>query len=713
MALVPTRRATFNHQGLALAGYTHVEQDDGCGRLNSGELDEQQTLPVTEAVAQAQTAALSLCDLMRQMVPESFPAPDLDLAGRIGPFGLRNRAANVYRTQDVGPNHFSSSRSHYLPAPGGESGGEYQYLRPYMVTSHPFDARVGTGNDGGTAATATRGNLEQFLDQVSTPVVPLIPPVFSSIAGVVTALGSRNRPIAGLAEFNVESGFVEANENWHFHGTGTFDYFLIDRPNVPFPVYAVSDGVVLSAGWNASAGNFVIIEHANGPTTLRTLYHHLVNRASDDFRRARDYVSLCANQGPALQAAANCAAMRRTANNSGDIDFEDEVAFAAKYLRDHGQLPSNWGKDAQPLLVGRGSVVYRGQQIGWAGDTGYNSGNVHLHFGIAAESPVNRSGRFWWGFDPYGLYSVPASYVGLYPSGDPASNQLQSTSAYAPFMPDYAVMPRGVFHLGADYYRRIGWSPTLIVPVDSGCGPLFAGSFQFGQRERPARILMDLQRLREECDRLGEQGWIPHSIQWSPGLGFSATWEPVPGARAQTMLYGVPLDDMGAFARSVAAATAGLGFRWRLVDVCPYLDGARLLAVVVIDRSELILPTDPNPDYQLVVGSQPSSFDAGVRRLVREGRVVTRLHAYPQGAETRYLLLHRAQAGGEAVRTIIAADREGFAHRCAQERAAGFQLVGLAVRSVNTRARFGGRVQVASERDTYDAVLLQTTRPRA
>lgn len=703
-AALPTQRASFNARHFSIAGNPLGGWRDSCRPTSLDEADERAVLRTgapTQVVTQVQTTAgqSELCEQMRLIVAEPLQAGSCESAGRPEPFRLANPGFGTwYRANVVVSNatqlSFVSVPDHVLVGGGPERDRDpdYIYTRPYMVRSTPAEVAALGRFDGGTAVTASRANLQQFLDRVSTPTVPFIPPVFTSLAGVVTALSPH--PDLGpkrMSDFYVGGGFVD--RSGLFHGSGAFDYFLLGgQRERPFPVHAVSDGIVLTTGWNASMGNFAVLEHRNGLATLRTVYHHLVDGGRRDFERARAYVSLCDTAGPRLRTLAACGTME---------NFREEMKVAAEASLASKPLPSKWGTDNMVLRISAGDSVYRGQQIGWAGDTGYSSGDVHLHFGFAAESPVVPGGRWWWGFDPYGLYGQRECYFGLYPTGEPGEGRLQRESIYAPVMPDHAAVPPNIFRLGHDYYRRIGWSPTTIVPLDNPCGDgrhLFAASYQFGEPDRPARAPIGLAQLQEECTRLTARGWVPRSIQCSIGGTFAATWEraisPIP------VLFGVPLGDLGAFWARINAATATLGFRWRLLDVCPYREGGRLLAVVAIDRSELVLPTDPDPAYRIEFDQLPSSFAQIASRLIRENRTATRLHTYDAGGGLRHLFVTRVRLPAEQSVYPTRAVRDQFVQICARDRAQGLQLLDFSPRVIDGK-------------DEYDGILLQTNRPRA
>lgn len=96
-------------------------------------------------------------------------------------------------------------------------------------------------------------------------------------------------------------------------------------------------------------------------------------------------------------------------------------AGEAKRALQVAEVEARWGTNDQKILVRVGDTIKAGQQIGWAGRTGFDCGSIHLHIMFARPATHLDSGTkksLWTLFDPYGLYALPLScYLSPNPSG--------------------------------------------------------------------------------------------------------------------------------------------------------------------------------------------------------------------------------------------------------------------------------------------------------
>jgi murein DD-endopeptidase MepM/ murein hydrolase activator NlpD len=199
-------------------------------------------------------------------------------------------------------------------------------------------------------------------------------------------------------DINVAAGWFYTDttkpKNSELHGAidYTRDFAELDGKRDPsFEVCAVTTGKVVARFWDNLTGNTIIIEHvaANG-TKYRSIYCHLRN-------------------GPEADAA-----------NALSIPFDaatDNLQRRYHRFTTLGTRPALWwGTNSQTMMVKSGDMVNLGQQIGWAGNTGYggaggglnmdgtpkspNFANVHLHLFFAVPMGLNE----WMLIDPYGVY---------------------------------------------------------------------------------------------------------------------------------------------------------------------------------------------------------------------------------------------------------------------------------------------------------------------
>ena len=485
---------------------------------------------------------------------------------------------------------------------------------------------------------------------------PFIPPVMSDPTGLLTVLSTVRKGIVGvpgthLSHIALRHGWLNESPNDPGpHHMGAFDYVwtnnFTEGTGIPFPFYAIADGTVVYVGSNLSAGNVLIVEHPTGGplgVPIRSIHHHIVRDPMSDYALAVRTMGYCDTEKRACRRSWPCYNSFRNDPWSFYEKYKKEVVDAQNALLNGNPLPPKWGNVNTGLRVRVGDRVFRGQQLGFTGDTGTGSGGVHLHFAVAAQvtGAIRRGTQHrqrWWTFDPYGLYARPEYYAGLYPSG-PVNDEIRHPSLYAPVMPDHALVPVRVELLASEYYRRLGWSQTTLCIAEQPCTeqPLFAGSYAPGLR--PAMIWADLPSMTMEARHQARQGWSVSSIKGTArtaahGRGqFAATWESSFGRR--TIFWPVVpwSQDLTGWIRTAANAGPDL----RILDACPYFEGGVLRVAASVE----IHPVFSLLDYRITVGVESATIWETLNQLALQGRMVTRLHHYFDGAVPRCLLVHR------------------------------------------------------------------------
>lgn len=270
-----------------------------------------------------------------------------------------------------------------------------------------------------------------------------------------------------------------------------------------FGVYASAPGRVLTAMWNDLFGNVVIIEHtaANG-TKYRTGYFHLRNGFDHDIQKAKNIA----------------------VSNPNDKDARDTKYKKFANLANPSTLL--WGTNAQKLKVKAGDFVNAGQQIAYAGNTGFggagwglnqdgtpsdpNTGNNHLHFMLWVKSPNPATGVDWMEVDPYGVYAKANSSTNdCYEVGaNGAFNRF-----FAPFYPSFHNVPVQYITRYWGYYTGMGMALQTLSVHKKGNTYLASGSFQYGL---PAawycRINMSSAQYQQYFNQYGSQGYMPRQI---------------------------------------------------------------------------------------------------------------------------------------------------------------------------------------------------------
>jgi len=436
----------------------------------------------------------------------------------------------------------------------------------------------------------------------------------------------------------------------------------------------------------------VIIEHEPGGrfgVPVRSIYHHLVREPIGDYARAVRTMGFCDRARRANQEPWPCYTSSDDDPWLDYLDFRREVEAAQTAViaaEAHGSppfsgLPRKWGWEGTALQVRLGDRVHRGQQIGYAGDTGIGSTAVHLHFGLAIQHPkqMERGSarvRNWWTFDPYGLYAEPSCYAGVYPSGQWGGGY-RHPSLFAPVMPDHALVPTRIELLAIGYYGRMGWTPITLCAATVPCTelPVLAASFQPG--ERKYQLLADQANLAGENQSLAALGWSlrsVHTTAWHPGEApakFVSVWQRSTG-RPLVWYTVPPRVDLTSWLHT---ATANLGGALRICDICPYYSRGNLalLAALEVGPFEFF-------DFGVQMDIRSDDLRGVLGDLVRRDRIATRLHHYLAGGETRFLVIHRRRLPNLEEWTFhLATNRSSYCLQSKTRRGEGFNVLFLDV----------------------------------
>lgn len=518
---------------------------------------------------------------------------------------------------------------------------------------------------------------------------PFVPPVIGDLSGVITALSYAppNRQISGNWRFdespvNLTSGWGEnLNIPTRPHGNGAFDYTWswddrVGQRNFPFPVRSPADGIVVFVGWNVSSGNSIVIEHQSAGLTVRSNFQHLVGDPAGDIRLMRDVFRFCRPAGGVQPAWRRC--------SDAGLNLEGGNAELAMFaLRGSGEAPPKWGTNEHVLRVREGDRVAMGQVVGWAGDTGLQSGGVHLHFSMAIAARVSGvPGRDWWNFDPYGLYSPTFAYGGIYPSGA-RGRIFDHQSMFAPVMPYHALVPGRIEVLARDYYAQRAWNPVAVATARVDCeGIRWRGDANVGVSSiysnqatgTEVSISLSRQQLAVEVTDRARQSLAPRMISVtgrraargvSGQARFSVVWQPIFGVVQVSLALLWQASGRAILERIDDQIPSGSA---RILDACPYYDGDSLFVAVV---AVPVLARDDD-DYQLDSGIPGLEIRLVLERMRNSGRLVTRLHHFRLDGRLLFLIVHRRARRGEQW-FWMSEERDNFAERANQMAQLGFQ----------------------------------------
>ncbi len=306
-------------------------------------------------------------------------------------------------------------------------------------------------------------------------------------------------------------------------GHGSVDFLKTSDAYGPgidptFGVYASAAGKVVTAMWDPFFGNVVIIEHkAADGTSYRTGYFHLRGGFDHDVANAKVI----------------------NVKDPNDKDARDTKYKKFANLPNPSQLL--WGTNAQKLKVKAGDNVYAGQQIAWAGNTGFggagwglnqdgtptnpNTANNHLHFMLWIKSPG--TGADWMEVDPYGVYATSES-------SNSACYEIGANGAFnrffAPFYPSFHNVPVQYITQYWGYYTGMGMALQTLSVHKSGNQYFASGSFQHGLPGAwYCRINMNSNQYQQYFDEYYGKGYIPRQISvTNDNAGnplFTAIWQ--------------------------------------------------------------------------------------------------------------------------------------------------------------------------------------------
>ncbi|WP_377643524.1 M23 family metallopeptidase [Oryzobacter terrae] len=206
---------------------------------------------------------------------------------------------------------------------------------------------------------------------------------------------TRVQPFLTLpfSDTDVTRGGIWRYDDGNHHHAGDYS-----QGDATFPVLASAPGRVEYVGWDSWSGNTVVLSHDVGGVAdaYRTLSMHLRDGADHDADAAWTTTI------PTLSGA-----------ELTDYTTHLTGTGATKDPATRSLDAAHWGTNAETILVEVGDTVQRGQQIGWAGNTGpggkrgAGGPNTHLHIFWTVRDD---DGRFYF-FDPYGVYSLPDRYA--------------------------------------------------------------------------------------------------------------------------------------------------------------------------------------------------------------------------------------------------------------------------------------------------------------
>lgn len=484
-----------------------------------------------------------------------------------------------------------------------------------------------------TAALVAPQALSDWLADLQVKV-PFCPPVFTDAVSVVTAL--TKGPVDGesCSRVEVRAGWVDSRPMPQAHG-GALDYMFLRRGPFRYswlhgPVRAMADGEVIWKGYNPSMGNLLIIEYPNGGQPFRSAYHHLVDgRDHDLFLAGVATREWCLRGGPA-RTVRLCSPVPL----NGDPANPDNPAYAhytaalADGLRVAAGLEprERWGSNDLVTRVDVGDRVRLGQVVGYIGDTGFNSGGVHLHASLARPA----SNTEWRFFDPYGLYSQRDCYDGLYPSGGTPA-QLQHPSIFCALTPAFAGCSRDVLDLALGNYSRVGWSPRAICRY--ALGSRWAGVFDANVgAERSIWVDVSLANLAQLAV---EEKWFPIHLlpdDRAGDLTFSGVVVKRPNPKARFAVGLAPWE----------AADLAMNRQVTITDACIYrAAGHWALTISWEEGNFAVSPT------HLTWGLDRRAVHDIIRSMRREGFSPVKVQPYQDEGGVRHLVLLRQSPGVE------------------------------------------------------------------
>lgn len=245
---------------------------------------------------------------------------------------------------------------------------------------------------------------------------------------------------------------------WLYKEGSTHRALDFSSPNGSFSVRAVADGVVIGVYFDAppsAGGNTVVIEHTgqNGKK-IYSFYMHLRNGLSND--------------------------------RAAVTNMKCSTSYCALYKLAAGKNPpaAFWGTDAHVIPVTFGSVVKRGQLIGYAGNTMTASldangdptdvnANTHLHFAVGV--PLPNDPKVVVAVDPYGVYHVNDT-------NNCYTDILKKTHfprLFAPYLPDFHGVSWDVWSSYGEYMNGMNYLPATLSGYHVNGAFFLTGSYRY------------------------------------------------------------------------------------------------------------------------------------------------------------------------------------------------------------------------------------------
>lgn len=309
---------------------------------------------------------------------------------------------------------------------------------------------------------------------------------------------------------------VGVGTGWMYNANDKHCGLDYGRGGASFPVRAVADGVVVFAGYMPSPGNVVILEHTRPDGgKFRTIHHHLRDGRDADIARARKTLTHSQVNGFGWENVNNpsTAYIRQYKQDADAAATTLANGATAAQLQ---AIEQRWGTNAQLLSVDVGETVKAGQQIAWAGTTGFDTGGVHLHVMFARPASVRVPGTLatetrWVFFDPYGLYAGPSNecYQGFAPTG--AGSTSRHASVLSPVHAEFPLIGHENFQTIFEYFASKGMAARSLA-TDSTSGWKVAGAFTPRPVIPVTRFLATFNQHQANYDAWWPNNWMPDQV---------------------------------------------------------------------------------------------------------------------------------------------------------------------------------------------------------
>lgn len=319
---------------------------------------------------------------------------------------------------------------------------------------------------------------------------------------------------------------VRAGGGWYYsngNGHGSVDYSKEASAygtgiDPTFTIHAAANGKVVSKGWNDLFGNYLILEH-NAPngTVYRTGYFHIRDGFDHDLQMAKN--------------------VKVTSGKATERD-----SLYVLYANKPNPSKLQWGTNAQKIKVKVGDNVYAGQEVAFAGNTGFggagwglnnngdpnnvNTANNHLHFMLWIKSPAASGPLQWLEVDPYGVYAIlkDDNIDCLQPGVNKGFKRF-----FAPHYPSFHYVPLEYVAGEFGYFPATGMALRSISVHKAGNNYYASGSFQYGLSPQwYCRINMNSEQYQQFFNDYSAKGFTPKQIYVCKDNNgnplFTATW---------------------------------------------------------------------------------------------------------------------------------------------------------------------------------------------